>query len=64
VPTLVIHGTADPMFPLGHGEALAEQIPDASLLVLEGAGPGVDRADWEVIAAAILVHTEIDETRR
>ncbi len=52
------------MFPLGHGEALAEQIPDASLLVLEGAGPGVDRADWEVIAAAILVHTEIDETRR
>jgi pimeloyl-ACP methyl ester carboxylesterase len=27
VPTLVIHGTADPMFPLAHGRALAEEIP-------------------------------------
>ena len=27
VPTLVIHGTADPMFPLEHGEALARDIP-------------------------------------
>jgi pimeloyl-ACP methyl ester carboxylesterase len=30
-PTLVIHGTADPMFR-GHGEALAHEIPDARLL--------------------------------
>ena len=57
VPTLVIHGTADPMFPLRHGEALAEEIPGARLLVLEGAGHGVDRADWETIVAAILEHT-------
>ena len=28
-PTLVIHGTADPMFPLAHGEALADEIPGA-----------------------------------
>jgi pimeloyl-ACP methyl ester carboxylesterase len=64
VPALVIRGTADPMFPLGHCVALAEEIPDASLLVLEGAGHGVGRADWEAIAAAILVHTESDEARR
>jgi len=57
VPTLVIHGTADPMFPLGHGEALAREIPAATLLPLEGAGHGVDRADWEVIVGAILRHT-------
>jgi pimeloyl-ACP methyl ester carboxylesterase len=56
-PTLVIHGTADPMFPIGHGEALADEIPDARLLRLEGAGHGVYRADWEVIVAAILEHT-------
>jgi pimeloyl-ACP methyl ester carboxylesterase len=56
-PTLVIHGTADPMFPIGHGEALAEEIPDARLLRLEGAGHGVYRADWEAIVAAILDHT-------
>jgi pimeloyl-ACP methyl ester carboxylesterase len=57
VPTLVIHGTADPMFPLAHGRALAEEIPGARLLTLEGAGHGVDRADWEPIAHAILAHT-------
>jgi pimeloyl-ACP methyl ester carboxylesterase len=56
-PTLVIHGTADPMFPLAHGQALAEEIPGAKLLTLEGAGHGVDQADWETIARAILAHT-------
>jgi pimeloyl-ACP methyl ester carboxylesterase len=55
--TLVIHGTADPMFPIEHGEALAEEIPGAGLLPLEGAGHGVDRADWETIVGAILEHT-------
>ena len=57
VPTLVIHGTADPMFPLAHGRALAEEIPGARLLTLEAAGHGVDRADWEPVARAILGHT-------
>jgi pimeloyl-ACP methyl ester carboxylesterase len=57
VPTLVIHGTADPMFPLEHGQALVEEIPAARLLTLEGAGHGVDRADWETIVRAILGHT-------
>ena len=56
-PTLVIHGTADPMFPIEHGEALADEIPGARLLRLEGAGHGLDRADHEVVAAAILAHT-------
>jgi pimeloyl-ACP methyl ester carboxylesterase len=53
-PTTVIHGTADPLFPIGHGEALAEAIPGARLLRLEGAGHGVERADWETIVGAIL----------
>jgi pimeloyl-ACP methyl ester carboxylesterase len=57
VPTLVIHGTADPAFPLAHGQALAEEIPTARLLPLPGAGHGVDRADWETIARAIVEHT-------
>jgi pimeloyl-ACP methyl ester carboxylesterase len=56
-PALIIHGTADPMFPIEHGEALAQEIPGARLLPLEGAGHGVDRADWETIAGAILAHT-------
>jgi pimeloyl-ACP methyl ester carboxylesterase len=57
VPTLVIHGTADPMFPIGHGEALAEEIPGASLLRLRGAGHGLERTDWETSVRAILEHT-------
>jgi pimeloyl-ACP methyl ester carboxylesterase len=56
-PTLVIHGTADPMFPLPHGQALAEEIPGATLLRLDGVGHGVDRADWATIVSAILHHT-------
>jgi pimeloyl-ACP methyl ester carboxylesterase len=63
-PTLVIHGTADPMFPVEHGEALVEEIPGARLLRLEGAGHGVDRADWETIVRAILEHTGTEGARR
>lgn len=57
VPTLVIHGTADPMFPPRHGEALAAEIPSARLLLLDGAGHGVDQADWDPIVAGIMEHT-------
>jgi pimeloyl-ACP methyl ester carboxylesterase len=56
-PTLVIHGTADPMFALGHGEALAEEIPGAALLRIDGAGHGVEPADWDTIVGAILERT-------
>jgi pimeloyl-ACP methyl ester carboxylesterase len=59
VPTVVIHGTADPMLPLEHGEALTEEIPGATLLPLEGAGHGVDEADWETIVGVILEHTRL-----
>lgn len=57
VPTLVIHGTVDPMFPAEHGEALAQEIPGARLLRLEGAGHGVARNDWQPVVAAILEQT-------
>jgi pimeloyl-ACP methyl ester carboxylesterase len=57
VPTLVIHGTADPMFPLAHGRALAGEIPGARLLPLQDAGHGIERADWETIVRAIAEHT-------
>jgi pimeloyl-ACP methyl ester carboxylesterase len=54
VPTLVIHGTADPVFPLEHGEALAEEISGARLLRLKDAGHGFDRTDWAAIATTII----------
>jgi pimeloyl-ACP methyl ester carboxylesterase len=56
--TLVIHGTADPMFPIPHGQALVEEITGARLLPLEGAGHGVQRAEWDIITDAIATHTD------
>jgi pimeloyl-ACP methyl ester carboxylesterase len=58
VPTLVIHGTADPLFPFGHGEALARGIPRAELLPLAGVGHQVPpRPWWTPVIAAMLRHT-------
>ena len=57
-PTLVIHGKADPLFPYGHGEALARGIPRAELLPLDGVGHQVPpRAWWTPVIAAMLRHT-------
>jgi pimeloyl-ACP methyl ester carboxylesterase len=56
-PTLVIHGTDDPLFPIEHGRALAAEIPGARLLALEGAGHLLAPADHETVARAILDHT-------
>jgi pimeloyl-ACP methyl ester carboxylesterase len=57
VPTLVIHGSADPLFPLGHGRALAREITGARLVVLDGAGHVLDPADHAAVVRAILAHT-------
>jgi pimeloyl-ACP methyl ester carboxylesterase len=56
-PTLVIHGTEDPVFPYGHGVALAKEIPGAVLLALEGTGHELPRRDWDVVVPAILAHS-------
>jgi len=57
VPTLVIHGTEDPVLPYPHGEALSREIPGAELLTLEGTGHELPRATWDVAVPAILGHT-------
>jgi pimeloyl-ACP methyl ester carboxylesterase len=58
-PTLVLHGTEDPLFPYGHAEALAAEIPGARLLLLEGMGHEVPpRPVWDRVIGAILEHTE------
>lgn len=56
-PTLVIHGTADPILPLDHGKALAEAIPGATMLVMEGVGHEMPEAEWDTIVAALIAHT-------
>lgn len=57
-PTLVVHGTDDPLFPLPHGEALAAEIPGASLLTLPGMGHEVPpERTWNVVVPALAEHT-------
>ncbi|GAA0898706.1 alpha/beta fold hydrolase [Pseudonocardia zijingensis] len=57
-PTLVLHGTHDPLFPYGHGEALAKEIPGARLVPLPGMGHQVPPPPvWDVLVAEVLRHT-------
>jgi pimeloyl-ACP methyl ester carboxylesterase len=60
-PTLVIHGTQDPLFPLPHGEALAREIP-GRLLAIDGMGHEVPpRPVWDQVIPAILEHTRASD---
>jgi pimeloyl-ACP methyl ester carboxylesterase len=45
------------MFPPEHGRGLAAEIPGARLLLLDGAGHGVERNDWGTIVDAVVGHT-------
>ncbi|GAA4436237.1 alpha/beta fold hydrolase [Actinokineospora soli] len=54
VPTLVVHGRRDRFFPVGNGEALAREIPNARLLVLEDAATAIPAKAADEIADAML----------
>ena len=56
-PTLVMHGTEDPLFPIAHGAALAGDIPGARLLELEHTGHELPPAVWDTVIPAILGHS-------
>lgn len=57
-PTLVVHGSDDPLFPLAHGRALAAAIPGATLLVVPGMGHQVPPPEtWDLVIPALLRHT-------
>jgi pimeloyl-ACP methyl ester carboxylesterase len=57
-PTLVLHGTEDPLFPVEHGKALAAAIPGARFVPLDGVGHEVPpRQVWDRFVAEILDHT-------
>jgi pimeloyl-ACP methyl ester carboxylesterase len=57
-PTLVLHGTDDPLFPLPHGQALADAIPGADLTEIPGMGhEHPPPPTWDVLVPALLAHT-------
>ncbi|GAA4776524.1 hypothetical protein GCM10023200_06500 [Actinomycetospora chlora] len=57
---LVVHGTADPLFPVEHGRALAAAIPGARLLEIEGMGHQLPpEPAWDRLVDALLAqHTD------
>ena len=56
-PTLVIHGTEDPILPFDHGQAIADSIPGATLLALPGVGHDLPDGCLDIVIPALLEHT-------
>jgi pimeloyl-ACP methyl ester carboxylesterase len=57
-PLLVIHGTADPVYPFEHGVALSQAVKGAKLVPLDGGGHELHPADWDTIVEAVVTHTK------
>jgi len=58
-PTLVVHGTSDPLVPVEGGEDTAKAIPGAQLMLIEGMGHDLPHGGaWPRIVEAIAVHTQ------
>jgi len=54
VPTLVVHGRRNPLFPVANGEAIAREIPAARLIILEEAATAIPDAAAGKVAGAML----------
>lgn len=58
IPSLVIHGTCDPMFPLEHAEYLSQVLPQNSLVCIQGMGHGLLNPFSDAIAKAIAEYVK------
>jgi pimeloyl-ACP methyl ester carboxylesterase len=56
VPTLVIHGEADPLIPLACGIDTAKSVPGSTLVIVKGMGHALSIPFWPRIIEAIAVH--------
>jgi pimeloyl-ACP methyl ester carboxylesterase len=56
IPTLVIHGDADPLIPVEGGIDTAESISGAQLMIIEGMGHDLPPDIWPQIVEAIAGH--------
>lgn len=54
IPTVVIHGTGDRLVPVENGKRMAEVVPGAELVLIEGMGHDLPRGAWEQIVDAIV----------
>jgi len=56
VPTLVVHGSEDPLIPPDHGEDVARLVPGARLEIVEGMGHNLPPGVWPILAGFIAEH--------
>jgi len=63
VPTLVVHGSRDPMFPLSAGRRIAELIPNATWLPITGMGHDLPSGVWPTLVSAVARHAERADAR-
>jgi pimeloyl-ACP methyl ester carboxylesterase len=56
-PLLVIHGTADPVYPIAHGEEFLKVVAGARLVRVPGGGHELHPDDWDTMIDAIAEHT-------
>ena len=49
LPTLIMHGSDDPLIPVAAGKATARAIPGAKLHIIEGLGHHLPRGVWAII---------------
>ncbi len=59
MPVLVLHGDADPLLPLPHGEAIRDAVPGARLAVLAGMGHGLSAPYWKTFVDELINHTAL-----
>ena len=55
-PTLVIHGTKDPLIKPSGGRATARAIPDAKLMMVKGMGHDLPRGAWPQVIDGIVAN--------
>ena len=58
-PTLVIHGTEDPIFPPAHAKAVANSVINGKLLLIDKMGHALNPIFFDQIIDAIIDHTNI-----
>ncbi|MFI4991948.1 MAG: alpha/beta fold hydrolase [Solirubrobacterales bacterium] len=63
-PTLVIHGTADPLIALSGGRATARAIAGARLMRVEGMGHDLPRMLWPRLLDAIAQHARLSDAEQ
>jgi pimeloyl-ACP methyl ester carboxylesterase len=62
-PTLIVHGTADPLVTPSGGRASARAIPGAQLMTIDGMGHDLPRVIWPRLLDAITEHVRCAELR-